>query len=403
MKHTTSYTLLKTLLSLIAGLTWISSCTTPPEPGMTEQDQSMRDMSGDMFDMFDVELDIEPEVDLVDMNTHDMEDMNNTPLEDYEPPELTHEQQQVHTLLLEAYEAACNLKLRCFPTLFYMEHVSLEDCVQRRARTSYMRHEMPFISATPTQAQECVDAWNDAQCFDQGHFVELERKSACQFKGTKTPGESCFHHFACDSGFCSYKSYNGNHTLCHNQPVCMPDYYEGQPCEREPFEWFKLCPPGMKCYSIEGVESCRPLIPAFEGDCRTYDNIALGCDGHHLYCNTDNGICTPYATEGESCEDTSCFSLEKLKCPLFVENPTCEKVPDEDYYIEEGKSCRARGHRCTPGTECFGQGFETCQKPLPAGSPCIPVFEHCTYGYWCDPDTQRCESEAISNACFQTD
>ena len=403
MKHTTSYTLLKILLSLIAGLTWISSCTTPPEPGMTEQDQSMRDMSGDMFDMFDmfdVEPDIEPEVDLVDMNTHDMEDMDNTPLEDYEPPELTDEQHQVHTLLLEAYEAACALDHRCFPTIFAMTYNSVEECVLDLGHVELLRHELPSFSISVTEAQTCVQAWQKAECFDVGSSIEIENKLECRFTGMRQPGEHCYHHFACNSGFCSYRNYESSRTICRDDPVCMPSYYEGQPCQERPF---RLCPPGLSCETIGGVESCVKQLGAFEGDCRIYDNLARGCYGLPLYCNTDNGICTPYATEGESCEDTSCFSLEKLKCPLFVENPTCEKVPDEDYYIEEGKSCRSRGHRCTPGTECFGQGFETCQKPLPAGSPCIPVFEHCTYGYWCDPDTQRCESKAISNACFQTD
>lgn len=315
----------------------------------------------------------------------------------YVPPELTESQQRAYDLIIEAYKTACELEQRCTPTVFESNNANLEDCVLYYAKPSFLRHEMPHLSFSVEQAQSCLTAWEQAECFDSGTGVKIQHMEACNVTGSKQPGESCYNHFACDSGFCNYAGFYGTYQLCGEDPVCLPAIEEGQPCTER-----NRCPPLMECVHIQGVKGCYTTLKIGEQDCRVYDNAAFACEGFYSYCEQDTGVCTPYVGEGESCANGArCNFIERLHCQTFVENPVCERTPDEEHYLLEGAPCRTKPYNCIPGTVCYGKGYETCQKPLPGGSVCDYRYDRCVYDHYCNRLSGYCEPEGISNDCLR--
>ena len=334
-----------------------------------------------MFDMFE---------DLPgDHNTH----------EPYTPPALTAEQQESFDLILESFKTVCELAKRCFPVYFDQLHSSIDSCVRSSSDRSYLRHEMTYVSVTPAQVQTCLEQWQQADCSELHLIKDIGYKEACLFKGTKAPGERCHHHMACDSGFCDYGS--RAEKSCSQVAVCVAPFEVGERDCGSP-SWLN-CPPRMPCRRIGNEFICHPRVLPYDPsiDCRLIGNNGAGsCDGFNYFCDQEDGLCKPYTLEGESCKDRSCFIYDQLTCPYWEEEPVCEKIPDDEWFLPAGAPCNNVGHHCIPGTICAGSQSQYCQYPLNEGDPC-EYGDPCPSGTRCNTELGFCESRDFSTVCME--
>jgi hypothetical protein len=210
------------------------------------------------------------------------------------------------------------------------------------------------------------------------HFVSNTCGGTC--RPYAQPGSSCAYSSTDGSVDCA----RGSNCQLNTQ-VCVTDVAEGQPCEGPTAGG---CADGLFCDGgdTSTAGTCRKRNTS--GACKDSSECASNyvCTG-----DANANTCRKMKVPGDSCTPglRECLSLFSWcnsdgKCTegRARENETCGQVNDE--YVQ----CDTDLHCAYTGNAQSG----TCQKGLPAGSPCSYGSE-CAGSYaYCDSTTKLCVS-----------
>jgi hypothetical protein len=233
----------------------------------------------------------------------------------------------------------------------------------------------------PKLAAECIAEVRDYPCDG-----EDQDQPACEelLNSLRTVGESCVHHWSCDShvcrdGTCVARGQVGDecdHTeggkgwlcedelFCNNKGICVEYGQEGDPCDEDEEE--QPCADG---YSCQEDETCGVSDRPEGSSCADFfcdDDSICVCDDYN--CGLDQGVCTAYGERGDSCgengphcggglrcADGECVPGKRAgePCDAFIDGETCG-LDDDGYSLD-----------------CIGSDDDwTCVPMSRAGEPC---------------------------------
>lgn len=286
-------------------------------------------------------------------------------------------------------------------------------------------------------AERCVESVRDGACglpalSRTAVFEGIEYDPACRVLRVEAPGTDCQFNLECgEQGFCAYAASNACQGRCEprvqeggavsradacepglvanigglcslldptcgNDPqgVCERVVEEGGSCIKDPeggMYGYLLCADGLWCDG-QGTGLCKRNLPEGEA-CEAM--WGPPCEAR-LVCR--EGVCAPYAREGEQCRARNTYSLihhDECQRGLFCdagsfEYGTCQKTR------AEGEACRTAAMECAHNMDCRpeteGDDWGTCQKRPGLGADCDPgiPFAHCAPGLTCSRAYGRC-------------
>ncbi len=357
-------------------LSLLLACSPPDQADMTGLDLGMAPvhMSRDarMDGALDATMDLSPDL-VID---------EGTPQNPYEA------QLRALDTVYEAYLTNCELYQRCYPDRFKSHYLSTEMCALHDSHISLLRVEVERLSISQEQADACLESWRAASCLDVSFRGEIYTRPECVFTGPQEDGELCYYNASCKSGFCDHGWSFPMHLLCKERR-CAPSIQPGEPCTERNY-----CPPGLYCENQIADARCVAKVEPFGTDCRTV-NLPTPCP-NTFYCHEETGECLPSPVEGETCDShASCVFFDQLECDR--ETNLCVKVPDEEWYIPDGGSCKFQQSKCLPGSYCKNDTF--CKRSLTPGDPCNAETEcgpslYCTDENVCDYRSYEAECRA---------
>jgi hypothetical protein len=234
-------------------------------------------------------------------------------------------------------EARCGNYEACFPGSVALEFGTMAKCADFTAAFYDSVLRRAGVAATPEDLRACAVALDKAGC-----SVE---EPECKLIGSKTPGEGCVSGLECTSFRCGHV--DSPCGQCESARAkgdgCDPENDDcdyGLACSSFSHVCQERAPKGTSCvthnecasnlFCVNGV--CGPTVD--QGEACTYDecDVGLWCnavtatcdvevlvgvgetcgyaeDGRLHWCKHDawcNGVCTPYALEGQPCADSLC-------------------------------------------------------------------------------------------------
>lgn len=121
------------------------------------------------------------------------------------------------------------------------------------------------------------------------------------------------------------------------------------------------------------------------------------CGDENAFCGV-NGVCTPYALEGEMCSSTvGCApDLYWLNAGNKPRQGTCNVPSECRRYLQEDESCRPwRGDHCASGLSC--QDYSSAWPNEPSPGTCQPA--HKKAGEPCTANAECISNECIPGIC----
>lgn len=382
-------------LMLLTALTLAWGCADPAPSDRPDLTQDMSLPDPDLSESVDMPDDLESGEDATEYDASP-DAMLDTPddMTQQDTFTLTPEQQKKADTLEEIYRTRCEMWKGCYPTIFeYYYFGDVDLCVEKLGFYSFMRREVPHLVTSQQQLDACLTAWQNSPCVQVFHDVP---SPACEFAGDKEEGEPCVNHIGCKSWNCSYFVAISKERICQGEPrVCGPKIQENDSCETT------TCPHNMWCViSEEGFPVCRKKLAAGQSGCAGGYFFQLCQNG--TSCDREADLCVEQGLEGASCGSSSmpnCFIDSQLDCVRNASGErSCQRVPDEEWYLPEGSLCRNGGERkrCAKGTKCSSR-FD-CRVPSDVGGPC-ENGDDCIVGTFCNED-KVCQSNTYEDVCL---